>query len=71
MKTAPALIAFALLLSGCVKPRPVVLDPSIPHQVAESTTVTVWGATPEGRLVKVRAELHAGDWIASDAIVSP
>lgn len=71
MKTIPVAIVSALLFGGCVGPRPVVLDPSIPHQVAAPTTVMVWGTTPEGRKVQVKAHLMPGDWIASDAIVNP
>ena len=71
MKTMLAPIAFVLLLCGCVGARPVIPDPSIPHQVAESTAVWIWAKSESGRFVKVRAELHAGDWIASDQVVSP
>ncbi len=67
-KLALMLVACALLFSGCAT-RAVIPDPTVPHRVAEETAVVVWAQRPDGRWVKARVRLLAGDWIASSQII--
>lgn len=63
---------FALLCAGgcSVFPqRAVILDSRIPHQLAEETEAWVWGKQADGRMVKVRARLLEGSWVASQEVV--
>lgn len=67
-RRALPLLAFALLLLGCPK-RTVVPDPTIPHQVAEGSDVTVWCGTTDRKLAKCEVRLDRGWWVASPQVV--
>lgn len=58
-------VAFSMLLLtvtvGCRTTRPVILDPTLPHDIAERCECQVWVKSPEGGWVKQKAELRAGD----------
>jgi len=63
-KTLLFVVASVLPLSACGG-RTVIVDQTIPHELAEPVRVTVWARNPEGRRVKVRIALQAGDYVAS------
>lgn len=64
-----ALTACALLSAGCAGRKVVIPSPSIPHQLAEETTVTAWCRAPDRTLVKCRLRVREGWWLASPELV--
>lgn len=64
-----ALIVFGMLSIGCAPMRKVVLDPCVPHPVAEPSRITVECKGPDGRLYECRADLDRGWWVASPLVV--
>lgn len=73
MKTAPALIVSVLLLPGCLLlPQERALpNPAIPHQIAETSTLTIWVRRPDHSLVKETIRVDPGWYIASPQVVDP
>lgn len=69
MRIVLTLLVSAPLWAGCGRPPTVILDPTIPHQVAEPVTVEVWARRPDGRMQRVRAHVDAGWWVASPQAV--
>lgn len=47
----------------------VLLNPSVPHRLAESCDAVVWARKPDGTLVQQPVRLEAGWWIASPAVL--
>jgi hypothetical protein len=62
------LLAFAPLSTGCVNVR-IIPDPTIPHQVAAESEVTIWARGPDGKKAKQRVRLLEGWWIAGPPVV--
>lgn len=58
-----------MLSAACVPRKTILLDPSVPHAVAEASKVVVWCADPQGGLVKCAARLDEGWWVASPLVV--
>ena len=65
------LVASAMLSSGCGGNRLAIPDPTIPHQVAAETSVTVWVRLSSGAMTKVQVRLLEGWWVASPQVVDP
>jgi hypothetical protein len=63
------LIASVLLSSGCAPKVTVVLDPNVPHKIADEIEANVWGRLPDGRLAKQRVRVPAGYWVAGPPAV--
>jgi hypothetical protein len=73
MLTASGLAVSALLLQGCLflpKQRSLP-NPAIPHQVAESSTLTIWVRRPDNSLVKETVRVDPGWFVASPQVVEP
>lgn len=66
--TFAALIACAMLCSGCFAPR-VIPDPAIPHKTSRPVTVWEWRRLPDGTMAENRVEYPAGVWIAFPQLV--
>ncbi len=50
---------------------PVLLNPSIPHRLAEPCDAVTWGRGPDGvTMVKTSVRLEAGWWVASPEVIS-
>jgi len=68
MRTLLALVASALLSTGCA--RTIALpNPSIPHRVARETTATIWVRLPNGQLTQAKVRVMPGWWLASPEVV--
>lgn len=68
MKTALALIVFAMLLAGCQPDRPLP-SRSIPHRLAKDTDAVIYVRTPQGDLQETDVTLPAGWWVAAPEII--
>lgn len=68
-KIVLALIASALLSTGCAVRVLTVPDPSVPHRVAEPARVKVWVRSPDGTLTKQEVRLEEGWWVASPVLI--
>ena len=70
---APALLACALLSSGCqATPRTETLpDPRVPHRLADEAEVLIWVRRPDNTLAKERVRVGPGWWVASSRVVDP
>lgn len=69
MLTVLALLGSAMLSSACVPRKLVLLDPTVPHRVAEEAVIVAWCRLPEGALVKCKVRLQEGWWVASPQLV--
>ena len=69
--TASGLLVSALLLPGCLfLPQERALpNPAIPHQIAESSTLTIWVRRPDNSLVKETVRVDPGWFVASPQVV--
>lgn len=57
-----------LMLLGCTR-QPILLDQTVPHRIAEPTTVYVWARGPDGKMMKAPAQVADGWWLASPLLV--
>ena len=69
MKIVLALIASAMLSTGCCKSGRVIPDATVPHQVATEACVEVWARRPDGAMERVKVRLPVGWWIAGPPVV--
>ena len=71
--TASGLLVSALLLQGCMfLPQERALpNPAIPHQIAESSTLTIWVRRTDNSLVKETVRVDPGWFVASPQVVEP
>ena len=70
MRTVVALSASVMLCVGCVPPRLVIPEPSIPHQLAKPAKVKILVGTPDGKYETQTAEIPAGWWVVSDEVAN-
>jgi len=71
MRTALALIAFALPLLGCLPQERALPNPAIPHRVAERACLKIWVRRPDDSLVQETVRVEPGWYIASPQVVDP
>lgn len=64
-----ALLASAMLLTVACAHSQAIPDPTVPHQVARETAVTVWVRQPDGKMVEQTVRLLKGWWIAGPPVV--
>jgi hypothetical protein len=64
------LVSLLLLTLGCAA-KPVIPDPSVPHQVAKEVEVEVWVRGADGTKSKQKVRLLKGWWIAGPPVTSP
>ena len=69
IRTGLALFAFGTLCASCVHGPAVLPDPTVPHQMAAETEVTVWCRTEKGPLSTCTVRLLPGWWVASPQVV--
>lgn len=62
------LLASGMLSTGCAT-RKIIPDPTIPHQVARESEVTIWARAADGKKVKQQVRLLEGWWVASPPLV--
>jgi hypothetical protein len=70
LKRLSVLVVFGMLTSSCVK-RNVIPDPTVIHQVAEESCITIWVRGSDGKKVKQKVRLLEGWWIAGPPVVDP
>lgn len=68
-RIALALAGSTMLCLASCRAAPIIPDPTIPHRVAEETTVVIWARAPDGTLRKVPVRALAGWWLASPEVV--
>lgn len=69
IRTLLMLIACAALSSGCVPREATLPDHSIPHRVAQETTLVIWVRRPDGKFVEEEVKIEPGWWVASPWVV--
>lgn len=72
MLTKTFLLVSALLLTGCslLPQRAVLIDRSIPHQLAQDQKIQILARQPDGAFVSEWILAQKGDWVASQEAIS-
>jgi hypothetical protein len=70
-RIALALLASALLLSGCLPREQQLPDPSVPHRLASPATLQILVRRADGSFVAETVTAPAGWWLASPQVVNP
>lgn len=70
MRTASAWLMLSLTVTAaCASTRPVILDPSLPHEIARECVCRVYLQSPEGGWVEQDARLMPHDVCQDGAVV--